>query len=838
MRPIRSRRGGVIVESISASGSASGLTVEERLAQERAILQYVVDNIPYLIFWKDRESTYLGCNKNFAALDGRADPKELVGKTDDDMAWKAHADEYRAGDRETMDRGEPILNKEEVSPDGKGGEMVILTSKVPLRNDVGDVIGLLGIIVDITERKRIEVELKRAKEAAELATRARSEFIANVSHELRTPLTLILGPVKEALRDPFLTGDTRQLLERVLRNGLRLYNLVNGVLDFAKAEAGKTSVRSELLDVLDTIGTVVEDVQPLAGSRQIDLRFVPAMGELSAALDPRLLERIVLNLVGNALKFTPAGGRVEVGVSLEGGSIRIDVTDTGVGIAEEAQLRLFQPFAQLDSSATRKHEGTGLGLALVKHFAEAMGGTVRVQSQEGKGSTFTVDLPRHATPASGAANPADEGDTELGSRSWQHRVAALTPSDQRDREPRAGDERPRVLVADDNPDMRAYIAETLRGDFAVTGVENGQQAWERLQSHRFDLVVSDLMMPELDGLGLTRRIKQHAALGNLPVILLTARGGAEAASSGLDAGADDYLAKPFDGEELCARVRAAVRMSRLQAELRDRSRQAGMASVADGVLHNIGNLLNTITVSAGLVETSLRHSHIDGIHKLAGLLAEHSGDLGSFLTTDDRGKMIPAFVGRLASRLSAERESAAAEVAQLQEGLVHLKDVVAMHHSIVPAEIDELFAATDTAETALRLSLPRGSEQAIRIERQLVEVPLLRGDRHKVIQILINLIINARQALEASGRDEKVLRLSTERENGSVRFTVTDNGVGMAPDVKPKLFSQRFTTKPNGRGLGLHCSALLAEQLGGSLRGDSEGPGLGAAFVLELPLPS
>jgi PAS domain S-box-containing protein len=530
------------------------LSPEQTLARERAILQYVVDNVPYCIFWKDKESRYLGCNKNFAALDGRRDPRELVGKTDYDMAWREHAEGYRRFDRATMERGEPLLNQEEVTHDDQGREMVILTSKVPLRNESGDVIGLLGIIVDITDRKRIETELKAAKEAAERAARIKGEFLANISHELRTPLTLVASPLESLHSGPLQPAVLSQI-ERAHRNALRLVGMVNDLLDFSRLDAGKQRVVREHTDVAQLAELIVSDAQPLAGARGLTLEFASHLEQEALAIDRGLFEKILMNLLGNALKFTPRGGRVDVLLRARGEHFELTVRDTGIGIAAVDHERIFERFQQGDATSTRQYGGTGLGLALVKEFSGLLGGRVSVESEEGRGACFSVLLPLQPGTRAGATTPRQMLDVNRWSTMQQGPGDTLPPDAELSEE-----QLPSLLLAEDNAEMRTYLRQLLAGRYRVIAVDNGRAALEAARQELPDVILSDVMMPGLDGLTLVEILKSDEALRHIPVVLLTARAAKDAAVAALEAGADDYICKPFSPAELRARLRAAYRL--------------------------------------------------------------------------------------------------------------------------------------------------------------------------------------------------------------------------------------------------------------------------------------
>lgn len=478
------------------------------------------------------------------------------------------------------------------------------------RSMQGDPLDVLAFIINNTgeetgrlfeERNRAFEELERTKETEAMA-QARTAFLANVSHELRTPLTLVLGPLQSVLRSTDGLGDrARDELEIVLRNASRLARMVNDLLDFTKAEEQRLEPRWQRVDVVAIVKEALEDLQPVAKARALNLR-----GELSeleaVAADRRMFEKIVMNFLGNALKFTPAGGEVVAKLDLREGELIFSVTDSGIGIAPENLDKVFERFLQVDSAQSRRYEGSGLGLALAREFARAMGGDATVESEFGEGSTFEVHFPSQGPPDGLAPEDVDLGTLE--SERWirvpvldeDEGRASLNPEvatvDQPD-----GDD---VLIVEDNPDVQRYVSSVLGEAFEVRTVSDGVEALASIEQRIPDVIVSDVMMPNMDGFELVRRIKNVPSLARVPIILLTARAGVDAAVEGLDAGADDYLAKPFAPRELLARVRAAARLRRsaelvltideLQAS-RSELLQAEKADYASGLLASAGREL-------------------------------------------------------------------------------------------------------------------------------------------------------------------------------------------------------------------------------------------------------
>jgi signal transduction histidine kinase/ligand-binding sensor domain-containing protein/DNA-binding response OmpR family regulator len=404
-------------------------------------------------------------------------------------------------------------------------------------------------------KQQAEMEHFQAEHLAEV-DRLKSRFFSNVSHEFRTPLTLILGPADQVL-DAAEESSMRQKLLLIKENAKKLFGLVNQLLDFSRLEAGVMRLQVSKGDIVRFLRRVVMSFESWAERKHITLEFTSEAHTLEAYFDRDKLEKIVNNLMSNALKFTPDGGSVSVSVGEAQfrnlNSLRLSVSDTGPGIAAEHLPHIFDRFYRVDE--THAIEGTGIGLALTKELIDLHHGTISAESTPGKGSVFTVALPIARTAYRTEEISESPRETEP-----QEPIASGTAQAQPEHLPAATstEGKPIVLIVEDNPDLSRYIREYLETYFAVREARNGKEGCELAFEIIPDIVVSDVMMPEMDGMKLCRALKQDVRTSHVPVILLTARADLESKIGGLEIGADDYVTKPFDSKELMARVRNLI----------------------------------------------------------------------------------------------------------------------------------------------------------------------------------------------------------------------------------------------------------------------------------------
>lgn len=387
-------------------------------------------------------------------------------------------------------------------------------------------------------------EAMRLKELDDIKTR----FFSNITHEFRTPLTLILSPLERELREKSHSKNVIRILENNYRQGNHLLKLVNQLLDISKLESGSMMMHKSAGDLNGFVKALVDQFQGLADEKGIHLSFSVEGVEGNYLFDKSHLQKIIMNLVGNAIKFTPEGGQVEVVLTasqVNGQSaISIKVMDTGIGIPKEKIPVLFDRFYQVDDSITRQQEGTGIGLSLVKELADLMGATISVESTEGKGTTFELILPIEKLGMKNGVKPSQS-------------------------EALPGDKEPLILVVEDNDELRDFIVDSLSSDLKVIVAENGITGWRLTEKHLPDIIISDVMMPEMDGYELCKKVKDDPRTNHISVILLTAKMAQSSKEAGLACGADDYMTKPFHSHELELRVKNALaQQARLKEKLR------------------------------------------------------------------------------------------------------------------------------------------------------------------------------------------------------------------------------------------------------------------------------
>ena len=680
-------------------------------------------------------------------------------------------------------------------------------------------------------KKALEESNQKLKELDELKNR----FFANISHELRTPLTLLLAPLETLLQkfNRSLDHETRDVLVTMHSNGMRLLKLINDLLDLVRMESGRMEVKREPLEVVDFLKGLASAARQVADDKRLKLETIvdPALGAVLADRDK--LEKIVLNLVFNALKFTPSGGRVELRAEKVAEEFVVTVSDTGMGISEKNLPFVFDRFWQADGSSKRKYQGVGIGLALVKEFTEIQGGKVSVHSVEGKGTTFTVRLPYQK--AGDALKPKPEEKTAgvaagtVSSEEWLvnlYRRAelfpAMTPLQDSLKPVEIGGRNghlPKALVADDEPDMLRFLKSQLSTHYQVLEAVDGQQAIEKASQFLPDIILLDMMMPEKDGLQACREIRERTSTSSIPVVLLTARADEETKLAALAAGASDFLPKPFSTTELHVRIKNLVQSHHYQRNLTKQ------------------NIALETTIEQ-LKETELQLVQSEKLASLgrmsAGIIHEINNPL-NFATTGlytlrNKGKF-----------LAPEHQEEYAEILKdVEDGIKRVKTIVSdlrqFSHPDSNPELVQVEVA-DVVASSLRF-LSNEWKDLVRIDTNLAEHQTVWANKNKLIHVLVNLLQNALDALKAKNfsGEQPAIQITGRVENGRSRLIIRDNGPGIDAEHLDKIFDPFYTTKDVGEGMGLGLSIChrIVQEFGGRISVKTE-PGKFCEFTLEFP---
>ena len=552
------------------------LASDTREQYRQKLARITLDSMVQFVGLLDATGTVLEINQ--VALDAVGITlSEVEGKPFWTTFWWQVSEEINATLRQAIVRasqGEFVRWDAEIFGRSGGTETIIIDASLcPVKDEQGNVVFITAEGRDITEKKAQEREIARQREELAKLDVLKTQFFANISHEFRTPLTLLLGPLEDALANAhgILPRGAAANLLTSHRNALRLLKLVNTMLDFSRIEAGRVQASFRPTDLAALTGELASNFRSLCEKAGLRLMVdcAPFQTSEPVYVDRDMWEKIVLNLLSNAFKFT-LEGKIEVRLEAVEGRARLTVRDTGVGIPADELPRMFERFHRIEHSRGRTHEGTGIGLALVQELVKLHGGSIHVASTLGKGSTFTVTIPlgKAHLDANRIGSPSPLESTAVGPAAFVEEALRWLPEEEAavSGEESTGVEKPRILWADDNADMRAYVSGLLSGRFEVQAVSDGEAALAAAKAHPPDLVLADVMMPKLDGFGLLRALRADADLREIPIILVSARAGEESRIEGMEAGADDYLIKPFSARELVARVETHVRISRMRQE--------------------------------------------------------------------------------------------------------------------------------------------------------------------------------------------------------------------------------------------------------------------------------
>jgi signal transduction histidine kinase len=683
------------------------------------------------------------------------------------------------------------------------------------------------------ELEKNKTELEASYEKLQELDRMKMRFFNNVSHELRTPLTLTLSPVEAMLQGEMgpLNPDQKDYLHNVHTNALRLLKLINNLLDLAKLEDGKMDLKYGRYDLPLFIQEVVGSFSVSGEKRGVEIQM-KGTGQLPVVyFDKEKVEKVLINLVGNAIKYMSSGGRLEVGWALEEEQVRVSIRDTGPGIPEEALGKIFNRFVQVDDGSSRKAGGTGIGLSLAKEITELHGGEIVAANHPEGGAVFSFTLPLKEQEV--LTEDAQDGEKdgwvksmfqkadyiEEVERTADEPVSRLETRSEAEGEAEDGDERALVLVVEDNPDMRRFTSHSLGKTFRVETAVDGKDGWSKVQARVPDLVVSDIMMPNWNGYQLCAAVKNDPELQHVPLLLLSSKSEVEMKVEGFEQGADDYLTKPYNPRELLARAKSLIRVRKLEKEVRQRNLQleetllelraaqthlihsekmASLGVLSAGLVHEVNNPLNAAISSIRTLTRSLEKIPAD--ERISSTVYEKMN------RTSKRALLGLKRCEEIITGLSqfSRKDTEGKKNEDVHEGLDSTL-------SLIPKELK--------GETTFH------KDYGLK-EKVFCHLGQLN-------QVFMNLLTNACQAVEGKGD----VWIRTSEVGDQALITVKDSGCGIPEEQLNRIFEPFYTTKDvgQGTGLGLSISHKIIEEHHGQIDVEST-PGNGTQFRISLPL--
>jgi signal transduction histidine kinase len=638
--------------------------------------------------------------------------------------------------------------------------------------------------VDQRTRQLQEASLQLSDALSKLQEldRTKTDFFNNVSHELRSPLTLILAPLEELLAGHTPPGGNRTVYESMHRNASRLLRLINQLLDLAKIDAGEMRLALTPVDLPALVRASVEGFEAAADRAGVRLTVLTPDAMAPLVVDAAWIDSAITNLIANALRVTTSGGSVRVTVGDGLNFVTVAVADDGPGIAASDRPKIFERFAQGDS-AKRVIGGTGIGLALVREATRMHGGDVELASEVGIGSTFALKLPRGAVAD---VAPAEPSRSPLpAARVIVEEVRDLPGSADRAGPPGA----PLALVVEDNPELRAFIADVLSARYRVRAASDGAEGLELARSLRPDVVVSDVAMPEMDGFELCRRLRLDERTKVIPVLLVTARTEVGSVLQGFDAGANDYVLKPFHATELMARVDVHVRLRRLVGQLARQERLAALGSLAASVAHNVRNPLSALISGLPAIRSRLQPNVDASTSELMTIMLD-----------------------------CAER---------IERMTLDLLDL-----SRIDREVSGEFSPGAGLRLCIRMLESRVTSDVL-LRTEIDDKVVTAGRPGDMNHVFMNVIDNALRAVCGNGVVEVCGRTEADR----YVVTVSDSGSGVSEVDLERIFEPFYTTRSagEGTGLGLSIARQIVDEHGGSIVAGRSALG-GALFTIRLPL--